>query len=173
MGVETATYIDDLDANLPAAGDNFSQGDDHLRLIKSTIKATFPNLTGAIAPTHTELNFVDGVTSNIQTQFNTLSAYVGEPYTWVSKTSSYSASAGDAILANTSGGVFKITLPLSPSVGNSVRIVDIAGTFATNNLRIENNGSKINGLLEDMYLDISEVSVMMVYTGTTYGWRAV
>ena len=33
-----------------------AQADDHLRLIKSTVKATFPNLTGAVTATHTELN---------------------------------------------------------------------------------------------------------------------
>lgn len=173
MGIETATYINGLDATLPAAGDNFSQGDDHLRLLKSTIKTTFPNVTGAVNPTHTELNFVDGVTSNIQYQINTISAFVGEPYTWGVKTADYSANAGNAILADTSGGAFKVTMPLTPSVGNTVRIVDIAGTFGTYNLEVGRNGNKINGLSENMYLDIDEVSVMMVYTGTTYGWRAV
>ena len=173
MGVETATYIDDLDATQPAAGDNFSQGDDHLRLIKATIKATFPNVTGALSPTHTELNFVDGATSNIQTQINTLSTFIGEPYTWVSKTAAYSASQGDAILADTSGGAFAITLPLSPAVGYTVRIVDVAGTFDTDNLEVNPNGGKINGLSESMYLDVAEVSVMMVSTGSPYGWRAV
>lgn len=43
MGVETATYVSDLDAALPAATDQESQGDDHLRLIKATGKTTFPN----------------------------------------------------------------------------------------------------------------------------------
>lgn len=173
MGVETATYISSLDATLPSAGDNFSQGDDHLRLIKSTVKATFPNVSGAVLPTHTELNFVDGVTSNIQTQINTLSAYVGEPYTWSSKTTTYTAVAGDALLTDTSGGAFTITLPISPVVGNCVRLVDAGGTWGTNNLTIGRNGEKINALAADMILDISDASVMMVYTGSTNGWRAV
>ena len=34
------------------------------------MKATFPNVSGAVTATHTELNYVDGVTSNIQTQLN-------------------------------------------------------------------------------------------------------
>lgn len=173
MGVETATYISSLDATLPSAGDNFSQGDDHLRLIKSTVKATFPNVSGAVLPTHTELNYVDGVTSNIQTQLNTLSAYVGEPYTWVSKTSAYTAANGDAILTDTSGGAFTISLPASPTAGNCVRMVDAGGTWGTNNLTVGRNGEKINALAADMVLDVSDASVMMVYTGSTNGWRAV
>jgi hypothetical protein len=70
MALETATYIDGLVAANPTSTDPVSQGDDHLRLLKSTVKATFPNLSGAVTPTHTELNYVDGVTSAIQTQLD-------------------------------------------------------------------------------------------------------
>jgi len=70
MGVETFQYIDDLVSTNPTATDNVSEGDDHIRGIKTTLKNTFPNVTGAITPTETELNYVDGVTSNIQTQLD-------------------------------------------------------------------------------------------------------
>jgi len=56
MSLETGTYIDSLDVNNPGATDALSQADDHLRLIKTTIKATFPNVTGAITGTHTAIN---------------------------------------------------------------------------------------------------------------------
>lgn len=64
MGLETATYISDLVSTNPAAGDAKSQGDDHIRLVKSTVKATFPNVSGAVTATHTELNIMDGVTAS-------------------------------------------------------------------------------------------------------------
>lgn len=70
MALETGTYISDLNAINPANTDGVTQADDHLRLLKSTIKATFPAVTGAVLPTHTELNYVDGVTSAIQTQLD-------------------------------------------------------------------------------------------------------
>jgi hypothetical protein len=73
-GLETGTYISDLVVTNPTSSDLASQGDDHLRLVKSTIKTTFPNITGAVTPTHTELNFVDGVTSAIQTQIDAKAA---------------------------------------------------------------------------------------------------
>lgn len=173
MALESATYISDLVSTNPVGGDNVSVGDDHIRLLKSTVKATFPNVSGAVTPTHTELNYVDGVTSAIQTQLNTIGAQVGEPYTWSTQTGNYSAVVGDALLCDTSGGAFTVTLPLSPTVGNTVRICDSAGTFATYNLTVARNGQDINNLAEDMILDISDVSVMFVYTGATYGWRAV
>lgn len=56
MALETATYIDGLVATNPAGGDAIAQADDHLRLIKSTLKATFPNVTGALSVSHTDLN---------------------------------------------------------------------------------------------------------------------
>lgn len=43
MGLEVATYINGLNAAWPLAGDTKSQGDDHLRLLKGTLQATFPN----------------------------------------------------------------------------------------------------------------------------------
>jgi hypothetical protein len=73
MALEDLTgtkYIDDLNSANPAAGDNVSEGDDHIRGIKNVLKTTFPNIDGAINATDTELNYVDGVTSAIQTQLD-------------------------------------------------------------------------------------------------------
>lgn len=56
MALESATYIDGLVTTNPAASDAISTADDHLRLIKSTIKATFPNITGAVTKTDAEIN---------------------------------------------------------------------------------------------------------------------
>lgn len=101
MALETATFIDGLVATNPVATDGLAQADDHMRLIKSTIKATFPNVSGAVTATHTEINhldgylgdvvdfnylvdlhatgvtateydYLDGVTSNIQTQIDNI-----------------------------------------------------------------------------------------------------
>lgn len=58
MALETGTYIDSLVATNPVATDGLAQADDHMRLIKAAIKATFPNITGAVTVTHTELNTV-------------------------------------------------------------------------------------------------------------------
>ena len=73
MALEDLTgtkYLDDLNASNPAAGDNVSEGDDHIRGIKNVLKLTFPNVDAAVNATPTELNYVDGVTSAIQTQLD-------------------------------------------------------------------------------------------------------
>lgn len=47
MGLETGTYIDDLVVTNPVGStDPKSQGDNHLRLIKSVLKSTFPGMAG-------------------------------------------------------------------------------------------------------------------------------
>lgn len=56
MALETATYIDGLVATNPAASDAISTADDHLRLLKATIKATFPNITAPVTKTAAEIN---------------------------------------------------------------------------------------------------------------------
>jgi hypothetical protein len=73
MALEDLTgtkYLDDLNSSNPAAGDNVSEGDDHIRGIKNVLKLTFPNVDAAVNATPTELNYVDGVTSAIQTQLD-------------------------------------------------------------------------------------------------------
>ena len=77
MALEDLTgtkYIDSLNSSNPAAGDNVSEGDDHIRGIKNVLKTTFPSIDGAVTATDTELNYVDGVTSNVQTQLNAITA---------------------------------------------------------------------------------------------------
>lgn len=72
MSVETGNYLSALDASKPGTTDLKAEGDDHLRFIKAKLLQTFPNVTGAVTPTHTELNYSVGVTSALQTQLNTL-----------------------------------------------------------------------------------------------------
>jgi len=62
MALESTTYIDGLVITNPTGTDPRSQGDDHLRLIKATLRSTFPNVSGAMTATHTELNLIDGYT---------------------------------------------------------------------------------------------------------------
>lgn len=56
MTVEAATYIDTLDASLPASADFVYEGDDHMRLIKSVLKASFPNIDAPVTATPANLN---------------------------------------------------------------------------------------------------------------------
>jgi hypothetical protein len=59
MALESATYINQLNALNPDGTDLVSTADDHLRLIKSTLKNTFPNVTGPVTLTQNTLNNSD------------------------------------------------------------------------------------------------------------------
>lgn len=72
MGLETASFISGLTPAWPLAGDTKSQGDDHLRLIKSVLQATFPNATKAFYfPTTESISGTQTLdaTDNNNTQF--------------------------------------------------------------------------------------------------------
>ena len=78
MTIETATYISQLDATYPASGDAKSEGDNHLRLIKSAVKATLPNITATpLTPTSADFNTLTGAATtggvglNVATQAST------------------------------------------------------------------------------------------------------
>lgn len=56
MPLESASYINSLNSSYPAGGDERSQGDDHIKLIKAVLKATFPSLSGPVNRTHQQLS---------------------------------------------------------------------------------------------------------------------
>jgi len=86
---------------------------------------------------------------------------------WARKTSNYTSANNDAILADTSGGVWTLTLPSSPGVGDLVRVLD-GSDWATNNLTVARNGSTVEGDAADLVMNIGGVSVDFVYDGSTW-----
>ena len=56
MGLETAEFIHELNEAWPTPEDFRREGDDHFRLLKGTIKRTFPNIAGEVTLSHTQLN---------------------------------------------------------------------------------------------------------------------
>jgi microcystin-dependent protein len=57
LPLETAQFISDLTTSNPAHTDGLAQADSHLRLIKATVKATFPNFTAvALQSTQAQLD---------------------------------------------------------------------------------------------------------------------
>lgn len=81
MTIETALYPNQLNATLPPQSDIVREGAGHLRLLKTVVKTTFPNLGGAWNATQTEANYIVGVTSPIQAQINSKGAIAGQTWT--------------------------------------------------------------------------------------------
>lgn len=70
MAVDSATHIASLNAALPTGSDQIAEADNNFRHIKTVLVTDFPNIAGPVTATHTELNYVDGVTSAIQPQID-------------------------------------------------------------------------------------------------------
>ena len=79
--------------------------------------------------------------------------------------------ANDRYFINTTAGAQTVNLPASPLVGDQVHLLDLAGTFDTNNLTIGRNGLKIMGQTADMTVTVEDAALQLVYTGATYGWK--
>lgn len=137
MGLETGTYISDLVSTNPVSSDPKSQGDDHIRFVKATVKATFPNVTGAVTATHTELNYVDGVTSDIQTQFSAKADLASPVLTGVPEatTAAFGAS-GTQIATLDFVNAVATNAALPAQTGNADKILTSDGTTATWNATI-------------------------------------
>ena len=66
-----------------------------------------------------------------------------------------------------------MTLPAGPSVGNRVKMVDYAGTWATNSVTVERNGANINGVAADFILNVNNSWVEFVYIDSIQGWKVI
>lgn len=76
MGLESATHVNQLVSTNPLGTDSKSQGDDHIRLIKSTLVTDFPNVGGIVSATHTDLSKTVKLTSGLYAPtFNNLSGF--------------------------------------------------------------------------------------------------
>jgi hypothetical protein len=91
--------------------------------------------------------------------------------TWqAAQTSNFTAVAGNGYPINTTSGVISVTLPASPSLGDTIIFVDYAGTFNTNKVTVLNNGNKILGAAAPVLLDDLREGISFVYVDSTQGW---
>ena len=100
-----------------------------------------------------------------------LAAFSSEEF--LIKAEAYTAVAGDVIFVNSASGTYTITLPASPTLGDKVRIIDLANNAATNNITAGRNGNNIDGSASNFTIDINNAGVEFIYTNATYGWRTL
>ena len=139
MGLETATYISQLVATNLLATDPISQGDDHLRLIKSVLQAQFSGLSGTTAVTAdgAEMNLLDGCTATT-TELNYLDI-----------TTLGTSAASKAVTADANGDV---------TIADGAYDFDIASHDGTNGLLLA--GTLVTATA-------TELNLIDGYTGTT------
>jgi len=87
------------------------------------------------------------------------------------KTSGFTASANEGYFCNTTSAAFTVTLPASPTAGDTIAVKDYANTFDTNNLTLNPNGNKINGSTDNYPVNIEGASGELIYIDSTQGWK--
>jgi len=90
---------------------------------------------------------------------------------WAVRSSGYVAVAGDGIIIDTTGAAATITLPITPTVKDSIGFIDSLGSWGTNNLTILRNGQTIMSSATDLIANLSNKNFTLVFTGTD--WRIV
>ena len=87
----------------------------------------------------------------------------------------YTAVAGDNLLIDTASTGVTITLPASPSKGDTVSIMDVSATggFGSNNVTVNRNGQPIRGAASNLTLNNNNQSIKLRYTNATKGWQYV
>ncbi len=120
MSLESGTFVEDLVASNPPSNDTKSQGDDHIRLIKTTLRNTFKRAT----------------------RFFTIPASV-------SKTANYSATSADDNLTvqfDTTSGALTLTLPLLAVGDAGFRMNLVKASADVNPVFVQTSGGQpING----------------------------
>lgn len=118
MALETVTHISDLVVTNPTSTDPKSEGDNHLRNIKTALKTDFPNISGVVTKTHTQLNNAldktgDTMTGNLAVP---LGAVALPSYTFSGDTNTGMWSPGADILAWSTGGAERLRIDTSGNV---------------------------------------------------------
>ena len=125
---------------------------------------------GATGNTLTITNGKYRLVSTDGTNWYDILSLAGLDETWTLVADGTTLTAGQNAFANTNAGTIGYTLPLSPSIGDQCKIIDL-GNAATNNITIARNSQPIQGLAADMTISTDSAAISLVYSDTTYGWR--
>lgn len=117
MGLESASYVAQLNSSNPASTDSKAQGDDHLRLLKAVLQTTFPN-------------------ANKPFYLPTSSTAVGSNYAV--------ASPSDAGKTIPVPGGLTVSLPASPAF-DGFEVTIIKADHSSGVVRVDASGNDING----------------------------
>ena len=100
---------------------------------------------------------------------------VSTNYLPTTQSANFTAAAGRAYIVTASSGVVTMTLPATPSNGDSIKLANMDDRATI----IARNGERIMGRAEDMTLNVEQVSFELMYESSTnmgwviYGARAI
>ena len=130
-------------------------------------------LTGLIAPARLGSGTASSTTFLAGDQtYKEITTTPASGTAWQSvQTTAFTAVAGYAYPCNTTSAAFTVTLPSSASVGDTIQIVDYAGTFATCAIRLTSSLNIEGGTINKL-LTTNREGVTITYADATQGWVA-
>lgn len=114
---------------------------------------------------------LDGSSSNVLYGNGSFAAPASGAMTWSIVSSNVTMTKNNGYFVDTTAGAKTLTLPSTATLGDTVRINDLAGTFGTNNLTVARNGGNIQGVAQDLLVTVNQSSFGLVYSNSTYGWK--
>ena len=169
----TGSAVNELTYNNASTGNNptftASGGDTNIGvsiLPKGSGKITLDNLT---------LPAADGsadqiLTTNGSGQLSFVDNSGGIAWQAVKTSATFTAVAGEGYFINTTSNAIEMDLPAG-SIGDEIAFIDYAGTFDTNALTIDQNGTeKIMGSTSPLTVSVERAANTLVYTDGTQGW---
>ena len=112
------------------------------------------------------------------TQFASVAAVVDSDYvqarqlpatTYNATSSNITLVKGNAYIVDTSSAR-TLTLPASAVLGDEIKVIDGTGQAGTNNITINRNGHKIQGLTDNLVINVNRAAQGLVYYNATQGW---
>lgn len=135
-----------------------------LNLASNTLAGTIAQFNAAVSDadlaTQADLTSLSGTVSSLS---NTVTTNQTTEIVSVISTNTTAVSGTRYVLTAS----LTLTLPASPTAGKWVAFSNRSGTTTP---VIARNGSNIMGLAEDMTLDSTEASGVLIYTDATRGW---
>ena len=141
MGLETVNHISDLVSSNPLAGDNVSQGDDHIRNIKKALLADFPNINATVSATPTQLDYTTVTALGTAEPSKALTVSIASTMTFNGMTIT---DLGTVTTADINGGTMD-----GVAIGNASRSSIKATTLSANQSLVLATGATVTGISDD------------------------
>jgi hypothetical protein len=131
----------------------------------SVLEGKVTNIEGFVNTNSVQYTTLQSTVSALQTSLSTV------PLSWRITTINTTALNNERIFVN-QGGI-TVTLPFSPTLGYTVQVMDMTLASATTNWTIARNTEKIQGLAEDLVVNVNGAKITLVYTDAVKGWVLV
>jgi hypothetical protein len=132
-----------------------------------------PNDDYVVSGTTLSINNTAPIPSGTEVEIrhiNGTSISSGSTETWTIITSNQILSVGNGYFVDVTSSPIVVTLPASPTLGNKIRIIDVAGLSEINQLTVAGNGEKIQRSSSNLEVSSNAAAFTLIYSNSTYGW---